>query len=138
MKKLLILSILLLSFVFGSNHTFAQDSTANKNLIAKFSGEWYSKKEKRTLIISYDTENNYFLINDLTRGYSEDAYYAYPKNNKLILPAQNGDHHSPYCEINIVKNQLIYECNGALNFTDNFLTKDEYSTKNVFVKKRGK
>ncbi|WP_316809575.1 hypothetical protein [Pedobacter agri] len=129
--------LILFTLVFGANHTFAQDSIANKNLIAKFSGEWYSKKEKQTLVISYDTENNSFLINDHTKGYSEDAYYAYPKNNKLILPAQNSDHHSSYCEISIIKNQLVYECNSALNFTDNFLTKDQYSTKNVFVKKRG-
>ena len=48
------LSIFLLSLVFRANHTFAQDSIANKNLIAKFSGEWYSKKEKRRLIINYE------------------------------------------------------------------------------------
>lgn len=136
MKKLLILNIFLLILVFGATNTFAQDSIANKNLIAKFSGEWYSKKEKRTLVISYDTENNYFLINDHTKGYSEDDYYAYPKANKLVLPAQNDDHHSSYCEISIVKNQLVYECNGGLNFTDNFLKKDKFSTKMIFKKRK--
>lgn len=122
--------------VLGVDHICAQESIFNKKLVEKFSGEWYSKKEKRKLLISYDTENNYFIINDHTKGYSEDAYYAYLKDNKLILPAQNEDHHSCYCEISIIKNQLIYVCNGALNFTDNFLKKDEFSTIKVFVKRK--
>lgn len=39
-----------------------------------------------------------------------------------------------YCEFNIISNQLIYECNSALNFTDNFLVRDQYSDKTVFKK----
>ena len=88
------------------------------------------------MVINYDRENNSFIINDHTEGYSEDAYYAYPKNNKLILPAQNRDHHSPYREISIINNQLFYECNSGLNFTDNYLKKDKFSTKMIFKKRR--
>lgn len=134
--KNIILSIFLLSLGMCSSNVFAQDSITHKNLIAKFSGEWYSKNQKRQLVINYDTENNYFIINDHTKGYSEDAYYAYPKDDKLILPAQNEDHHSSYCEIDIVKNQLIYECNSGLNFTDNFLKRDEFSNKVVFKRRK--
>ncbi|SIS39798.1 hypothetical protein SAMN05421768_106312 [Chryseobacterium joostei] len=50
--------------------------------------------------------------------------------------AQNSDHHSSYCEMNILNSQLIYECNSALNFTDNVLKRDKFSTKMVFKKRK--
>ena len=126
--------LILLCLTFFCGNAFAQNNTANKNVIAKFAGEWYSKKDKRTLNIEYDAEYHCFRITDHTKGYSEDAYSAYPKEDKLVMYLQNSDHHAPYCELNIISNQLIYECNSALNFKDNFLVRDQYSDKTVFKK----
>jgi len=112
--------------------SFAQ-SVVKKN---NFEGIWYSKENKRELNIRFDKECDCFIINDKSKGYSEDAYYAYPKDEKLVMPAQNEDHHSSYCEITIMNNQLIYECNSGLNFTDNFLNKNQFSDKLIFLKRK--
>lgn len=138
MKKACILSLILFTVVSCSDHALAQDGIVDKKPIEKFSGEWYNKKQKRQLVISYDPEINCFMINDHTRGYSTAVYNACTKGNKLVMPAQNKDHHSSYCEISIVNNQLIYECNGAHNFTNNYLIHDEFSTKVIFRKRNKK
>ncbi len=114
-----------------ASKSFAQSVGQKKN----FEGIWYNKENKRELNIKFDKECDCFIINDKSKGYSEDAYYAYPKESKLIMPAQNEDHHSSYCEIIIEKKQLIYECNSGLNFTDNFLNRKDFSSKLVFVKR---
>lgn len=122
---------ILIIFCIASK-SFAQ-SVVQKN---NFEGIWYNKENKRKLNIQFDEECDCFIIKDKSKAYSEDGYYAYPKDDKLVLPAQNEDHHSSYCELTIAKNQLVYECNSGLNFTDNFLNRKEFSNKLVFVKKK--
>lgn len=103
---------------------------------SSFEGIWYNKENKRELNIRFDEECDCFTINDKSKGYSEDVYYAYPKDKKLVMPAQDEDHHSSYCEITTAKNKLIYECNSGLNFTDNFLNRNQFSDKLIFVKRK--
>lgn len=123
-------TLILIIFCIASK-SFAQ-SVVQKN---NFEGIWYNKENKRELNIKFDEECDCFIINDKSKGYSEDVYNAYPKDDKLVMPVQNEDHHSSYCEIKIEKKQLIYECNSGLNFTDNFLNRKEFSSKLVFVKR---
>lgn len=135
MKNNITLILLIIVLGFSAGNASAQLNKAKKE---SFSGKWYNKIDKRMLTIQFDTVRNCFIINDYTKGYSEDSYYAYLKNNKLVIPAENSDHHSAYCEISIVNKKLFYECNGGLNFKDNFLRRDKFNSKLVFesIKKK--
>lgn len=133
MKKYLITLLLL---IFGFIHTNAQNEKLPEKLKKQYLGEWYSKKDKRTITIFYDEEYDYYVVNDHTKGYSDEAYKVYAKANKLVSYAENNDHHKSYCEMNIVNGQLVYECNSGLNFTDNFLNRDKYSYRTVFKKRK--
>jgi hypothetical protein len=128
-KLLILTTILLLSI----NKSVAQ-TTENYSLLKKeYEGTWYNKESKHYISITFDTEVDYVTINDWIGKYNNkytDAYKAYTKGDKLILYAENSDHHCTYCEMAIIKEKLIYQCNEALNFTDQFLnnTKGIHST----------
>lgn len=98
-----------------------------------YEGAWYSKKEKRYIAIYYDNQVNYVTINDWIKDERDgaDSYKAFIKGGKLILYAENDDHHAPYCEIQIVNRKLIYQCN-RMNFTDNFLNTKEPPDSTIF------
>lgn len=76
-------------------------------------------------------------IKDRSLSEHTDGYKAFIKGDKLILPVENDDHHAPYCEISVSADKLlIYECNGMLNFTDNFLKKSESTNTYIFKRIR--
>lgn len=91
-----------------------------------YEGTWYNRKEKRYISINYDDEVNYVTINDWIKGERDgaDAYKAFIEGEKLILYAENDDHHALYFEIEMVNVKLIYRCN-KMNCTDNFLNAKE-------------
>ncbi|MGJ1264941.1 hypothetical protein [Sphingobacterium spiritivorum] len=130
-----------------SQSAYAQSKTDIANSKKIYEGIWRDKANNRNISISYDSTLTYVLINDWTggmetikdRSLSEhtDAYKAFIKGDKLILPAENDDHHAPYCEISVSADKLlIYECNGMLNFTDNFLKKSESTNTYIFKRIR--
>jgi len=120
------------------SHFFAIGFAQSPKKSDAYEGVWYNGSNKRQLTISYDEANNRYTINDYTKGYSEDAYYAYPKDGKLMTPAENGHHHASYCEIFMAGNKLVYECNSSHNFTDNFMNRKEDGSKMVFVRKKNR
>lgn len=67
-----------------------------------------------------------------------DAYKAFIINGKLIIYAENEDHHAPYCEMEIVNQKLIFQCNSALNFKDQFLNLKTEIEKTLFERKERK
>lgn len=94
-----------------------------------FSATWVNKKEKRYIEFFYDSEVSYVTVNDWTgnsnpaKSKSLDAYKAWIKGSKLILTAENADHHAPYCEIEILNKKLVFSCNGMLNFKEQKLSR---------------
>jgi len=137
--KTLLLTIFMFFSVFK---TSAQVKTAIAQLqIAKiktemtkakkaFEGIWYNKEANRYLSISFDY-GDYALINDWI-GESKndaniDAYKAFPKGDKLILPEEK-EHHGTYCEMTISKKRLRYQCKGGFLKTDQ-LTQSSYYVK---------
>lgn len=117
--------------------SFATTGIAQSNAkVAAYEGAWYNRKVKRQLIIHYDETYNRYTINDHTKGYSEDVYYAYLKDGKLTTPAENEHHHAPFCEISIIDRQLVLECNSGLNFTDNFINRKDSVDKVVFGRRK--
>ncbi|QQT24735.1 hypothetical protein I6J02_13365 [Sphingobacterium spiritivorum] len=127
---------IILLFVCISQTAYAQHKAEIMNSKKIYEGIWRDNANNRNISISYDSALTYVLINDWTGGIETvkdksraeniDAYKAYIKGDKLIMPAENDDHHAPYCEISVSKkNLLLYECNSMLNFTDNFLKKSE-------------
>ncbi|MBS1750049.1 MAG: hypothetical protein JST63_09100 [Bacteroidetes bacterium] len=122
-----------MALLFTGSNSYAQ--TKSEIALSKkiYEGTWYNKKEKRYIRIYYDDEVNYVTINDWIKGKgdSEDAYKAFINGGKLILYAENDDHHTPYCEIEIENTKLIYRCN-KMNFTDNFLHTEEPGDKTIF------
>lgn len=124
MKKNILLSLLI---IFISYHVNAQTKAEIKQAKKLYDATWINKKDNRYLTFYFDSEVSYVTVNDWTgssdpnKSKSLDAYKAYIKGNKLILPAENSDHHSPYCEIEIINKKLIYRCNEGNNFKDKTL-----------------
>jgi len=133
--------LLFFAIIFLTHYSInGQTKPETAHLENMYSGTWVNKKTKRYLQFSFDKEVDYITINEWTgsldKSKSEtlDAYKAYIHGEKLIMPAENGDHHSHYCEISIANKKLVYACNGNLNFTDNQLVKDKYATQTLFKK----
>ncbi len=106
-----------------------------KNL---YEGTWVNKKTKRFIAFYFDDDVKYVTINDWTgnsnrdKNNSIDAYKVFIKGNKLIIPAENSDHHAPYCEIEILDGKLIYKCNAGNNFTDSVILKTKLADITIF------
>ena len=73
-----------------------------------FEGAWVNKKEKRHLRIFIE-KDGYVTINDWVSKYQKqengDAYKAFIKNGKLVMP-EDAQHHAPYSEL-IAKNRTL-------------------------------
>ncbi len=138
MKKGMLLFFVII--LFSYNDIGGQEKTEIDYSKKIYSGTWQNEKTKRYLQFYFEDDVDYIIINDWTgnidKSKSEtlDAYKAYIKENKLIIPSENGDHHRSYCEISISNNELKYVCNGFLNFSDNALVKDKYFNQTVFKK----
>lgn len=123
------------------NRSSAQIENSTKSIQKKFEGNWYNKSTNRYIKIYFEKEVDYATINDWTGKNSTaniDSYKAYIKAGKLILYAENEDHHAPYCELKIIGNYLVCECNQGLNFKDQFLNTKKTVNKTVFIKLKGK
>lgn len=129
-------------FYGGPNKTLTFEKTTG-NIVSqspdvnalnkKYGGIWYSENEKTYITFYFEKGYDYATVNAWTGTENKkeniDAYKAFIKDSKLILPAENSDHHTSYCEIDIENNQLVYKCNEGLNFSDNYLnTKKPIST----------
>lgn len=121
-------------FYGGPNKTLTFDKKTGKiidqkpdtsELNRKYGGTWYSEDEKLYVTFYFEEGFDYATVNgwtgDLDKKENIDAYKAFIKGSKLILPAENSDHHAPYCEIDVKNNILVYKCNQGLNFSDNYL-----------------
>jgi hypothetical protein len=88
----------------------AQTPLEVKNADKLFSGFWIDRKTTRHLSINIE-KDGYVVVNDWTSKYqkqeSGDAYKAYIKGEKLIMPLDN-EHHAPYAEMQIVDKKLVY------------------------------
>ncbi|MEO5911708.1 MAG: hypothetical protein ABIP95_12515 [Pelobium sp.] len=132
-KKVLTVIII----IFFSNLVGAQSKPEKIQSKKLYEGTWVNKKAKRFIAFYYDDDVDYVTINDWTgssnrnKNNNIDAYKAFIKGNKLIIPAENSDHHAPYCEIEILDHKLIYKCNTGTNFIDGSLLKDN-SNSTVF------
>lgn len=140
MKKSILLFFAIL--LFAHYNVNGQTKPEMEHLKKTYSGTWVNKKDKRYLQIYFDEEVDYVTINDWTGSLSRnksktlDAYKAFIKGDKLIMPSENDDHHCPYCEITVVNEKLIYECNGISNFTNNKLVKSQHSNQTIFERLR--
>jgi hypothetical protein len=86
-----------------------------------YEGRWVNKKTKRHLVIVYGGQE-YAELNDWTEttgdnSSSVDAYKAWIKNGKLVMPESKTDLRCPYCEIVKKGNALLYRC-MSMNTTD--------------------
>jgi len=104
MAVLLSLSLLL---VTGAS---AQTPLEIKKADKLFSGFWIDRRTTRHLSINIE-KDGYVLINDWTSKYQKqescDAYKAFIKGAKLIMPVDN-EHHAPYAEMQILNKRLVY------------------------------
>lgn len=95
-----------------------------------FSGFWIDRKTTRHLLLGIEKEG-YVLINDWTGKFqnraSADAYKAYIKGAKLVMPPDH-EHHAPYAEMQIINNKLVY----TTKYKD--VKGKEVTNKQVFVK----
>lgn len=97
-----------------------------------YEGFWVNKKTQRHLVIGYD-DLGYAELNDWTgkRGSTPvDAYKAWVKGGKLVMPESKTDLRCPYCEIVKKGNALLYRCMD-MNTKDNRFTENTW-----FVKER--
>jgi len=93
---------------------FTQKNTELKAAKKLYEGEWVNKKAKRHLTISFDTDDH-ATINDWHGKWSQEnntieAYKAFLKQGKLVMPEDKTDLRSPYCEIIKKGNLLLYRC----------------------------
>ena len=114
-EKKLILSIVACCLLSGFN-CFAQTKAELKAAKKLFEGYWVNKKSKRHLTISFDIDD-YATVNDWHGKWSQDnntidAYKAFVKKDKLVMPEDKTDLRCPYCEIIKKGNALLYRCRG--------------------------
>ena len=137
MIKTALLTIFILLAVFDTEAQVKTEITKAESATAKtemtrakkaFEGTWYNKKTNRFLSISFDY-GDYALINDWVgrpkNAANTDAYKAFPKGGKLILPEEK-EHHGAYCEMLISKKRLLYKCKGLFFKTDQFTDSTYY------------
>lgn len=131
-RSFFLFAFILLLFI--QNNVFSQTKIEIAQSKKNFEGTWYNKTTRRYISIFYDDDIDYVTINDWIKGQRQngDAYKAFTEGQKLILYAENIDHHAPYCEIEIVNKKLIYLCNQPFNFKDNFITTGEHVDKVTF------
>lgn len=101
--------------------TSAQTKAEVKASKKIYEGRWVDKKTKRHLVIVYNGQQ-YAELNDWTEGTGDnsssvDAYKAWIKNGKLVMPESKTDLRCPYCEIVKKGNALLYRC-MSMNTTD--------------------
>lgn len=136
MKK----GILLFCIVFFT-HTSVNGQTRAEILRAKklYCGTWINKKEKRYLRFSFDNDAAYVTVNDwvgnshINNSDAMDAYRAYVKGDRLIMPSDN-DHHGASCEVYILNKDLVFECNEVLNSTGDRIGRNKYGNRTLFKK----
>jgi len=122
LKRELIISLFILILIIGetlfATTAFSQTKAEIKASKKMFEGRWVNKKEKRHLTINYEGE--YAEINDWHGKMSEDnntidAYKAWVKAGKLVMPESKTDLRCPYCEIVKKGDALLYRCMGMYN-----------------------
>jgi len=104
---------------------FAQTKAELKKAKKLFDGYWVNKKAQRHISISFD-EQDYATINDWHGKMSDDnntvdAYKAFVKNDKLVMPEDKTDLRAPYCEIIKKGNVLLYRCRGMESDSKRFV-----------------
>lgn len=132
-RNFLQILLILVGIAFGHNVS-AQTAITKKS----FEGLWYNKKEKRYILIKFEKGIERANINDWrgtkNQQASADAYWALYQDGKIVIYAENNDHRAPYCEMRISGSTLIYECNSAFNYTDNFINKKQPTDSMSFIK----
>lgn len=135
-RNLFLYMLLILALFLKVCPSFSQSPATIKQLEKIYKGTWYNKKDKRYIRIYFEEGQEYATINDwsgnLHKQETADAYKVRAEGKKLIQPSENADHHAPYCEMKVVNQKLIIQCNGGLNFKDNFLNKAHLVTTTVF------
>jgi hypothetical protein len=114
---IIMVAICTLMSMSASAQTIAEVKASKK----MYEGRWVDKKTKRHLVIVYDGQE-YAELNDWTEttgdnSSSVDAYKAWIKNGKLVMPESKTDLRCPYCEIVKKGNALLYRC-MSMNTTD--------------------
>jgi len=103
------LLVLIVNLVLG-NSVNAQTGPEIKKADKLFGGAWVNKRTTRHLRIFIE-KDGYVTINDWTSKKQKqeegDAYKAYIKKGKLIMP-EDLEHHTPYSEMQVKDNTLIY------------------------------
>lgn len=135
MKKQTRLLLLSCIVAFAS---MAQKQKTIPFAMSKFRGEWHNTKGKNVLYISYDTDVAYATINNdpKDKRYSIDVYKAFPKGNKLIMPADNNEHHCSYSEMSIENNKLIIRTNDPLDDTTQYIKPNKHLSIETYQRKR--
>ena len=110
-KSRLLVRYLLIYLLIAGTTVHAQTKAEISRSKHLFVGEWLNKKEKRHLSISYET-SGYMLINEWQGNSREhiDAYRAFIKGNKLIMPAYKSDPVRPYTDMIIRRGVLWHRC----------------------------
>ncbi len=80
------------------------------------------------MIISFDTED-FATVNDWVGNRehpngSIDAYKAFIEKGILVMPADNTDLRSPYCEIVRQDKSLLYRCRSMFTKDKKFVEQD--------------
>jgi hypothetical protein len=104
--------------ILFTGNTLAQSKADIRHAKILFEGNWINKKIKRRLSISFDYID-YVLINDWHGKFSSDnntidAYKAFIKNEKLVMPEEKEDLRAPYCELLRKGNAQLYRCKGMV------------------------
>jgi hypothetical protein len=103
---LLVITLLLLAYTAP-----AQTVKELKQSDKIFGGPWVNKKTSRHLRIFLELKEGFFLINDWNSKEQErisgDAYKAFLRSGKLVMPAET-EHRAPYSEMIVTGKQLIY------------------------------
>lgn len=117
MRYISLLTIFLLLFFSGKAQTSKKTS---KQL---FGGAWVNKKLNRHLTISFEGQDWYATINDWTgkdQG-TADAYKAFIKGRKLVMPAETDEHRAPYSEMIISGKKLLFRSRGLFADQNKFV-----------------
>lgn len=109
-------------------NVFAQTKLEIKKSKKLFEGFWVNKKTHRHLLIGFD-DQDWATINDWTGkmnddNHSVDAYKAFVKDDKLVMPEDKTDLRSPYCELVRKGNSILYRCRGMNTKSKEFVDQD--------------